>query len=232
MFDFYEYVPFAPAVNAGNQAFLMNTGDMPLTDLWWLDFLVKRIKKPGMVAYEIGAWTGMSTCCIGEIVKECNGTLTTVDNFKGSNDNQAKMLNKVNVKGILERNLTRFELDDTVTIIEKSSNDCDVPDKSIDFLFIDGDHRYTQLKKDLDTWLPRMKDDGIMSGHDYDCNMWNDKFIEMDAEHMKDGKYIHHGVVKAVSEKFGTIKLFSFNGKPQSTIWVHERKNFDKRRWE
>jgi predicted O-methyltransferase YrrM len=39
--------------------------------------------------------------------------------------------------------------------------------KSIDFVFIDADHQYESVKKDIEKWLPKIKKGGIISGHDY-----------------------------------------------------------------
>lgn len=39
--------------------------------------------------------------------------------------------------------------------------------ESIDFLFIDAGHDYHEVKRDIDLWLPLMKPNGIISGHDY-----------------------------------------------------------------
>ena len=40
-------------------------------------------------------------------------------------------------------------------------------DKSMDFIYIDGDHSYDQVKQDLEMYLPKLKDNGIIGGHDY-----------------------------------------------------------------
>ena len=40
-------------------------------------------------------------------------------------------------------------------------------DASIDIVYIDGDHRYEAVKKDIELWMPKLKDDGILSGHDF-----------------------------------------------------------------
>lgn len=37
---------------------------------------------------------------------------------------------------------------------------------SIDFVYIDGDHRYEMVKKDLEIWIDKVKHNGIISGHD------------------------------------------------------------------
>ena len=51
----------------------------------------------------------------------------------------------------------------------------------IDFLYIDGDHRYEHVKNDIDNFLPKMKMHGIIAGHDYN---------------------VYEGVNRAVTERF------------------------------
>jgi predicted O-methyltransferase YrrM len=43
-----------------------------------------------------------------------------------------------------------------------------VADNSLDFFFIDASHTYKNVKKDLQAWLPKLKQDGWMMGHDID----------------------------------------------------------------
>ena len=40
-------------------------------------------------------------------------------------------------------------------------------DSSVDFVFIDADHKYESVKKDIESWWPKIKKGGIISGHDY-----------------------------------------------------------------
>lgn len=47
-----------------------------------------------------------------------------------------------------------------------------VPDNSLDFVFIDGDHSYEGCKSDIEAWFPKVKPGGLLCGHDYknvDC---------------------------------------------------------------
>jgi len=36
-----------------------------------------------------------------------------------------------------------------------------------DFIFIDGNHGYDSVKKDLNNWYPKIKNGGLFCGHDY-----------------------------------------------------------------
>ena len=42
----------------------------------------------------------------------------------------------------------------------------DVPDGSLDFVFIDADHTYEGALSDIRLWTPKVRKDGIVSGHD------------------------------------------------------------------
>jgi hypothetical protein len=41
-----------------------------------------------------------------------------------------------------------------------------VTDGSLDFVFIDADHSYDAVYKDIVAWGPKLKPDGLMTGHD------------------------------------------------------------------
>lgn len=59
---------------------------------------------------------------------------------------------------------------------------------SLDFVFLDGNHLYKSVIADIEHWLPKIKIDGILSGHDF----W--------PEH----HYLYQeGVNRAVIKKFG-----------------------------
>jgi len=54
-------------------------------------------------------------------------------------------------------------------------------DKTLDFVYLDGDHSYEAVKLDLQSWYPKLKEFGVMCGDDY-------------------GHISGRGVVKAVNE--------------------------------
>lgn len=74
---------------------------------------------------------------------------------------------------------------DRAKILRKSSVDAakDMPDASLDFVFIDADHSYEGCRQDIEAWLPKLKSGGLLSGHDY-----------------KNTEYPCFGVDKAVDE--------------------------------
>jgi len=41
-----------------------------------------------------------------------------------------------------------------------------IEDESLDFIFVDADHAYESVKKDLQAWVPKVKPDGMIMGHD------------------------------------------------------------------
>lgn len=43
--------------------------------------------------------------------------------------------------------------------------------ESIDVLYVDGDHSYSAVKKDLELFCPKVKKQGIIAGHDYANDM-------------------------------------------------------------
>jgi len=55
------------------------------------------------------------------------------------------------------------------TLIRKSSVEAakDVAEESLDFVFIDADHKYESVRQDLKVWVKKVKVGGIVSGHDY-----------------------------------------------------------------
>lgn len=42
-----------------------------------------------------------------------------------------------------------------------------IEDESLDFVYIDGNHKYEYVRDDIRAWAPKVKKGGIVSGHDY-----------------------------------------------------------------
>jgi predicted O-methyltransferase YrrM len=164
---------------------------------------------------EIGAWSGSCTCLFGLDVKERGGHVVSVDNFGGSaGSNQTK--NCEEARRLFFENIKRFGIEDSVQVIEKSTDDVEL-NEEFDLVFIDADHRYSQLIKDLKKFWPLVKEGGIMAGHDFDCTVFKEEFVEQD---FVEGA--HHGVIKALYEFFGNnVGIFVNDDKSSlvSSVW-------------
>ena len=63
----------------------------------------------------------------------------------------------------------KFASHSNVTIVRKYSREAavDMPNESVDFIYIDADHSHAAALLDLQSWLPKLRRGGIMAGHDY-----------------------------------------------------------------
>ena len=72
----------------------------------------------------------------------------------------------INSREIAYETLSHYE---NCKIIQQTSMAaaCNVPDESLDFVYIDGDHSFDAVMCDLIVWAKKVKPGGIISGHDY-----------------------------------------------------------------
>lgn len=82
--------------------------------------------------------------------------------------------NTINFSEALERarqKLSKF--DGRSAFVRKMSVDAakDFKDDELDFVYIDGNHDYAAVLDDMDAWWPKVKQGGVLGGHDfYDTN--------------------------------------------------------------
>jgi len=171
---------------------------------------------------EIGSWTGSCTCLFGNYVKEYGGKVHSIDNFKGSPGSNQYKYTKIARRRFFE-NIRSHGLEDTVVFHEGDSDRFRNLDMKFDMVFIDADHRYSQIRKDIDNYLPKVNPGGIICGHDFQSPKFDEKYIEQD---FVNG--VHHGVTKAVVESFNKVLLFTAleEGKQRliSSVWHFKTK--------
>lgn len=150
----------------------------------WFDFeylymdLVARLFSPihETRVLEVGTWLGKSTCFMAGLAKAIAKPVKifAVDTFKGeaSCDFQKKVVKKSggSILKKFKRNIKQLGLEDYIVPIESESHSCldKLPKESFHVIFIDADHSYEAIKRDLNYLWPALKDTGLFCGHDYD----------------------------------------------------------------
>lgn len=138
----------------------------------------------GSTFVEVGVLHGQSLAYLGvEVVnsgKEIQ--IIGIDNFKWSD----KQLEKARNNLLPLSGKTRVAL-----LVDTSDGATDLfADGLIEFVFIDADHSYDAVRRDIAAWLSKIRPGGVIGGHDYCKNSFP-------------------GVVQAVDEAFGDRVKFS-----------------------
>lgn len=71
--------------------------------------------------------------------------------------------------GFMQQVIDQFADNPAVKVIKNWSVAAagDVPDKSLDFVYLDANHTYEHVTADIAAWAPKVRPSGIVSGHDY-----------------------------------------------------------------
>lgn len=133
---------------------------------WLSDVINDRGYKIGA---EIGVMRGKTT---GTILRNCRDLyLYAVDLWapvpnEVGGGTQYKNWNFADIKKSFNKSINHFR--SRVTILEGLSWEMaeKVKDGELDFVFIDADHEYESVVKDIKAWMPKLKPGGMMSGHD------------------------------------------------------------------
>ena len=159
---------------------------------------------------EVGSWKGKSTSILGEIAKVRSGKVFAVDHWKGNVGAWNKIIaGEYDVFAIFRNNIKLLGLESVVCPLVMNSEDATslFPDESLDLVFLDADHRYEYFKQDIQLWLPKVKNGGVICGHD--CEKYyvkcSDELRILIDERIEDdviSGVCHPGVVKAVYEYF------------------------------
>jgi uncharacterized Rossmann fold enzyme len=138
---------------------------------------IKDISNP--VGVEVGVFTGELS---RRLLKRDDLTLYMVDSWiahdpeseYGKNDFHGKLSEMEQERYYQHTKLVTSFAGSRAKVIRKSSLEASshFADQSLDFVFLDADHSYESVKKDIEAWLPKIKSGGWISGHDYDNIAW------------------------------------------------------------
>lgn len=124
----------------------------------------------GAHCVEIGSFEGKSSRVIASALAD-GGSLSCVDPFTGSPEHQ-ELLDGASTFDAFRRNVAPF-IDTGVIKVFRCTSDQAVDDVAqhvgaggVDFLWIDGDHSYDQVRRDAENYLPLLGGEGIVAFHD------------------------------------------------------------------
>ena len=162
-----------------------------------LEYLATAAHKSEKIA-EIGSWHGRSTVAIAE---NTSGQVWAIDTWQGSDEPVHQQLISTNRPDwVMNEFIANTHHCENITIIRASSINAAayLHDHRFDFIFIDAAHDYESVYNDIKAWQPLLKENGILSGHDYAPN-WP-------------------GVVKAVQELIPSFRVVE-----GGSIWTTEK---------
>ena len=147
----------------------------------WLDYRdhydnIARTLKDGDTFVEVGSWLGKSIIYLAQRLQDLeknNVKIICVDTWEGEKNQPAHVAIVADHGGsILNQFLDNIKLakvDGMITAICQDSAEAALQfvDGSVSAIWIDAAHDYDSVVKDLAAWYPKIKPDGIFSGHDW-----------------------------------------------------------------
>ena len=128
-------------------------------------------------AVEIGSYSGEGTVVIAKHFKE----VTAVDPWMNGYDINDVASQQCPMKFVFQAFQDKTEDLENVMFIRGKSIDAleSIKDESCDFVYIDGDHRYEGVLADLNGWRPKLREGGVMAGHDWSFKTVQKALVEV-----------------------------------------------------
>ena len=133
-------------------------GEMLPADLDWLFNTASKVDLGGTII-EIGVLNGLSSLVINHAIQGKMIRHYCIDNWTMNDGVRHDEVKQEFLKTMEGRSYFLFDWDSTAAAFF-------FPYNSVDFLFLDGNHLGTKPFEDIKAWWPRIKDGGIISGHD------------------------------------------------------------------
>ena len=116
-------------------------------------------------AVEIGAYSGEGTMVLAKYFKH----VIAVDPWLNGYDIGDIASSVCPMKFVFAKFLENTKEFGNVNYIREKSQKAleSIKDEELDFIYVDGDHRYEAVLADLRGWLPKLRARGVMAGHDW-----------------------------------------------------------------
>jgi len=127
-------------------------------------FVKEKFKdKKGLICVEIGTWKGENSLDILKNLPNIK-TIYLIDPWREYSRYKDQKVFDDALKKTLKR-LKKYK--HKIEVIRKKSSDAikDIPN-NIDFVYIDGNHEYEYVKRDMENYYKKLKKGGVLAGHD------------------------------------------------------------------
>lgn len=134
--------------------------------------LIEYVKQHGdtkeMNMIEIGSYAGESTQIFANEFK----SVIAIDPFINDYDPNDITCKYMELEKVYDTFKEVVDRNDNIKHIRMTSDDAikSLIGTSVDFVYIDGLHTYEQIKKDIKNYLPLLKPNCLIAGHDYHRN--------------------------------------------------------------
>jgi hypothetical protein len=153
----------------------------------WFDFadiydhIIARARD-GAVFVEVGAYLGRSSLYLASRIRASGKKIRVYavdlwdgwlyDDFSESSDVEYGKENWPELQDTFWhfiRNVRQAGVEDLIYPLKMPSEQAAslFEDGTLDFVFLDADHSYEAVRRDLEAWFPKVKRRGILGGHDY-----------------------------------------------------------------
>lgn len=146
----------------------------------WFDFAeiyehITARARDGAVFVEVGAYLGRSTVYLASCIKKSGKKirLYAVDLWDGWVYDDCRphtpMPETEDVFRTFIENVRRAGVEEVIYPLKMPSEQAAdlFENGTLDFVFLDADHTYEAVRRDLEAWFPRVKRRGVLGGHDY-----------------------------------------------------------------
>lgn len=151
------------------------------------------------VCLEVGVLKGSYS---KKILEQNPKTLYIVDAWMPLENYEDETNNKNYPNAFIEAKMISDVYSDKCVMIKAKSNQAVeiFKDSFFDFIYIDANHSYEEVKRDIISWFPKVKNGGILGGHDYLKLNWesNDLLLNNKKDKII---YKENGMIKAGGEE-------------------------------
>ncbi|MEW5895580.1 MAG: class I SAM-dependent methyltransferase [Candidatus Omnitrophota bacterium] len=170
---------------------------------------------------EIGTWAGSSAFIWAGICKEeGKGKIFCVDHWRASPNSPEVMKKAVKndrIFNLFLHNMRAGGHENVFSLRGPSDELLKVlKPESFDFIYVDGDHGYSQARKDILSAVSLLKDGGIICGDDLDVHpdSVEQEFLQQHKEedyvqYPSTGEYLHPGVALVIKEIFDEVDCWN-----------------------